>query len=128
MLRYYYSVQILYSGIFFMAYKQVRGTIFCRITNVILNRIKKRRKINLARLKRILCSKFGNNYFCKRNHKYILLNAMEYLLYTKRLSLSNGPTRRNSVETNITVNNNEIIYSEYFYYSIFHTQYLFRRI
>lgn len=125
MLQYYYRVQILYSSIFFMAYKRVRGTIFCRITNVILTRIKKHRKINLAQLKRILCSKFGNNYFCKRNHRYILLNAMEYLLYTKRLSLSNGPTRRNSVETDITVNNSEIIYSEYFYYSIFHIQYLF---
>jgi len=100
-----------------MSYKRVRGTIFCRITNVILTRIEKHRKINLAQLKRILCLEFGNNYFCKRYHLNILLNVIEYLLYTKRISISPGPREQHKcTETKITVNNNHngtIIYSEF---------------
>ncbi|XP_026819398.1 bleomycin hydrolase-like [Rhopalosiphum maidis] len=94
-----------------MVYKRVRGTIFCRITNIILTKIKKQRKITLTQLKRILCSKFGNNFFRKQNHKYILLNVMEYLLYTKKLSVSVGSTtdEHDSMETEVTVNNSELI-------------------
>lgn len=100
-----------------MAYKQVRDTIFCRITNVLLTRIERHRKINLAQLKQILCLEFGNNYFRKRNHLNILLNVIEYLLYTKRISISPGPKEQhNCTKTEITVNNNHngtIIYSEF---------------
>ncbi|XP_025191193.1 bleomycin hydrolase-like [Melanaphis sacchari] len=94
-----------------MAYKRVRSTIFCKITNFILTKIKKQRKITLMQLKRMLCLKFGNNFFCKQNHMYILLNVMEYLLYTKKLSISNGPKEQNCMETEATVNNSEKIYN-----------------
>jgi len=94
---------------FIMEYKRVRGTIFCRITNVLLTRIKKHRKLNLAQLKRILCLEFGSNYFSKRNHMHILFNVIEYLLYTKRISISPSIKEQhnnNCTETEITVNNN----------------------
>lgn len=98
-----------------MDYKPMRGTIFCKVTNIILSKIKKHRSINLVQLKRTLCSKFGSNYFRNRYHLYILMNVMEYLFYTKRLSLSAGPKEQLHIETEMIVNslNSTVIFSKF---------------
>lgn len=90
---------------FIMALKRVRSSNFKIITRFVMNRIKKHRSITLVQLNRILCSSFGIEYFLKRQNISLLMNVVEYLLYTKRLIVVD-PNVNFSLQMETTVNNN----------------------
>lgn len=89
-----------------MACKRARRSNFDIITRFVISRIKKHRSVTLVQLNRILCSSFGVKYFRKRQNMSLLMNVVEYLLYTKRLYVVVDPNENLCLQTETLANNN----------------------
>lgn len=96
------AIIILYLPRENMAYHHVHMSTFDRITKFVLSRVEKHRGITVLKLKRILRSGFGSDFFRKRRNINLLMDTMEYLLYTKRLAIVN-PNQQRGLKTEMPV-------------------------
>lgn len=89
-----------------MATHKRRHSSFERISEFVLNRVRRRRTVTVEQLQRALIASFGTEYFRKQQNVTALQNAMEYLLYTKRLIVVSPNEPRCSLPMDANANRN----------------------